>query len=548
MDERQNIKQQYKPQRPQNIQSVQNTLNAQATENLSQMPYNGRIPTSFEPPVKPKSHKRTIIAVVLLVLLLGGIGGGAFVLLGSNKDEPETKTTSNNQQTISAPNISQSLLEQSGNINGIAVGYLKKQTTSTKKTSLNTDSLRDMLLPKASAQTSDSADPPANSATSDNTTSTDDAANSADTGSSGPTKTPTSDDATQPAGQDETDTTSESNVTKTDTPTLADYDPIVFYSKDQNIYSLNTASKGSQQITQDTGSEPVFSSITQQLAYQKTCSVYSTPLPQSSDEHTLIIEGVDYQGSGTFSKDVVCYKPVAWSPDGTKLAMSGMYSLNDPSLGLVSFNDIYIYDQKTKDIEKFSPPEPYNTTRHFFWTDNTHLAAQYIQSGQYASTIKEDPFIVTTTSQSITPLTLRESLKLDAIQNVGGQFYTFDSSNTSLLASQTIDGDFKEVVKTQGNSGTFLLKADSSNALSDVLLLSGQAGLENSFKLLDFKTATSEMTELYNPNAFSAYMLGWGKDFDEVIYMAVLSGKSEVQQYTISTNKNETLVPDLPLQ
>ena len=90
-------------------------------------------------------------------------------------------------------------------------------------------------------------------------------------------------------------------------------------------------------------------------------------------------------------KDIVCYTPIAWSPDGSKLAIGGSYSLNNSEIGLVSFTDIYIYDVNTKKIEKYDPPKPYNTTRHFFWADDAHIAAQYIESGQFAKTIKEDP-------------------------------------------------------------------------------------------------------------------------------------------------------------
>lgn len=105
------------------------------------------------------------------------------------------------------------------------------------------------------------------------------------------------------------------------------------------------------------------------------------------------------------------------------------------------------------------------------------------------------------------------------------------------------------MVKTDGKTGPFLLRADpETSALEDVILMSGQAGIENSFQLLDLPLKGGEVEELYRPGGFSAYMLGWGNNFDQIIYMAVLSGKSEIQQYTISTGENVTLVPDLPLQ
>ena len=149
--------------------------------------------------------------------------------------------------------------------------------------------------------------------------------------------------------------------------------------------------------------------------------------------------------------------------------------------------------------------------------------------------------------KSASPLILQSSVKLDQVQAVGGLFYAFSETQSAFMAAPTIDGTFSEVVKTNGKSGTFLLKADETNNLSDLIMLNGQPGAENNFKLLDFKIGSGEMTELYSPPGFSAYMLGWGQNFDEVIYMAVLSGKSEIQQYSISSGKYETLVADLPL-
>lgn len=331
-----------------------------------------------------------------------------------------------------------------------------------------------------------------------------------------------------------------------------EYEPIVFYSNLDNIFSLNTVTKESKQVTETIGSNPVFSSIAQKLAFNKErCDVFVKDM--STNEDVLVVDGDDAfgaqgeDGSVSISSDAICYTPAAWSPDANKLAIKGTYSVNSTEMGLVGFIDMYIYDFASSSLTKIKPPEGFNTSQEFRWLNNEKVLVKYAEFGAFASLIKEQITETSIEDNSHSPANLSNAFSIDSMRSVGKTLVAV--SEGKLLVSDTgAVADLKSVLAVN-SIGNYLIKvAEDGETVDSLYTLDGQPGSQGSFKIQEVNIDEARTIDLYNTDGFSAYMLGWGLNFDEIIYMAVLSGESEVHQYKISTNTNEVLVPDLPLQ
>lgn len=331
-----------------------------------------------------------------------------------------------------------------------------------------------------------------------------------------------------------------------------EYEPIVFYSNLDNIFSLNTVTKESKQVTDTIGSNPVFSSIAQKLAFNKErCDVFVKDM--STNEDVLVVDGDDAfgaqgeDGSVSISSDAICYTPAAWSPDANKLAIKGTYSVNSTEMGLVGFIDMYIYDFASFSLTKIEPPEGFNTSQEFRWLNNEKVLVKYAEFGAFASLIKEQITETVVEDNSHNPTNLSSTLSLENMRTVGKTSVAV--SEGMLLQSDTgAIADFKPILAVN-ILGNYLIKGNATgDAIDSLYTLDGMPGSQGSFKIQEVKINETRTIDLYSPDGFSAYLLGWGLNYDEIIYMAVLSGKSEVHQYTISTGTNEVLVPDLPLQ
>jgi hypothetical protein len=324
------------------------------------------------------------------------------------------------------------------------------------------------------------------------------------------------------------------------------YEASIFYdnstSSGNQIFGLTVDSKATAQVTTDQSgaSDPVFSSVSQKLAYaQGGCSV--------------AIKGIDDNTATTIkvgSQSSTCYEPSAWSPDGKYLAYVGETETNSTSLGLVDIGSLYIYDLATNSTTMITTPSNFNSVGGYadvFWQDPTDIAVHFVDYGQDASVLKEQVVSINITTQVSTNVVTPANVDYSSVQLVGNTMYAIDTQPQELLAGLETDGNLQAITGSD-DFESYLLKTNNDNsAVTDIYGLSGQPGQQSTFSLEHLSPAGGEATKLYAPSGFSAYMLGWGQSYDDIIYMDVVSGQTEIHQYTISDNTDQTLVSNLPL-
>jgi len=445
-----------------------------------------------EVPVAPakKSSKKRIIWIIATLLVLVGLGLGGYYLVFS-KEESATPTVSTNPATDGETtteqksNVPQFLLEQGAPSSGVAVGYIK---LSTDKTSMSGYPVK-----LATAQTGTS------------------------------------------------------EIT---------YQPAIFYTNSGNIFTLNTETKETKQVTNEGGSNPVFSSMAQKLAFTRnTCDVYLRDIATNGEP--LIRSG---QGTPTLSSfdeatdDAKCYTPLAWSPDGKNLLMQGVYSINNSEFGLVGLSDLYIYNLESGSSTKLIIPDPFNTTDAgtFSWL-NDHEITGYLQEfGAYATVVAKQLSVIDISTGDVTKVGDAEGFLPNTVKTVGDASYILAGDYTTridLYTGKTGDsyGNFTKI-NTDNGIGTFLLKTnDASDSVESVVYMQGSAGTENSFTAYEISPDGADSKKLFAPKSYSSRLLGWGLNYDEIIYMDDISGKTEIKKYTISSNTDEVLISDLPL-
>lgn len=335
------------------------------------------------------------------------------------------------------------------------------------------------------------------------------------------------------------------------------YSPAIFYTKQASdgtqVFALDTATKETKQLThaQAGATHPVFASLLQRLAYAKaSCSVAvldmyantDTVIQEGSQDVTAVVPQEGY-------KSPVCYTPAGWSPDASYLAVVGTYSTHTKDLGLVSFSDLYLYDYGTKKLAKVATPAGFNSLASaddVFWQTNITLAAHYVQRGQYAATVKEDLAFVDASTTTAKPVNIQTKLDLTSVQAIGKTMYVRGTDN-KLYAGTLATGELQAIAGSDA-TGTFLLKTETDkDTVTNILSLDGQPGMQDNFQLKSLPVSGGAKTVLYTPTSLSAYLLGWGATYDDVVYMDVLSMKSEIHSYNLTTKTDTVLLKDLPL-
>ncbi len=153
------------------------------------------------------------------------------------------------------------------------------------------------------------------------------------------------------------------------------------------------------------------------------------------------------------------------------------------------------------------------------------------------------------TTKKSTNYTSPKNLFLGGAQLINGTLYaaSFSADSSTIVSGALADGKYTTIKNTEDGAGFLTQLNTETNNPDYLMLMAGRGGTENSFSLSKVKVTDGEKTKLFSPGGFSAYLLGWGKDYDSVIYMDDLSLKSEIRQYTISTNKDVLLQSGIPL-
>jgi hypothetical protein len=324
------------------------------------------------------------------------------------------------------------------------------------------------------------------------------------------------------------------------------YNTTVFYdnttSTGSQILGLNVDSKAVVQLTNDQSgaSDPVFSSVSQKLAYaQGGCSAAIKDL--GADTTTVIKAG---------NQSATCYKPSAWSPDGKYLAYVGETETTIPNLGLIDIGSLFLYDLDTNSTVAVATPSGFNSVGSYsdvYWQDSSDIAAHFVNYGQYASILKEEVVSINVTSEKATDLVTPTNVDFSSVQLVGNTMYVIDSSPKELLSGLETTASLQPVTGSD-NAGSFLLKTGlDGSTVTDIYDIAGQVGQQGTFSINHVVPTGSSTTKLYSPDGFSAYMVGWGQSYNDIIYMDVVSNKTEIHQYDISNKADEILVGDLPL-
>lgn len=319
------------------------------------------------------------------------------------------------------------------------------------------------------------------------------------------------------------------------------YSPVIFYKRDttqqgEQIFTFNTKDKTSSQLTANLSgsSNPVFSSIAQQLAYNTgKCDVVVKDVPGGEEQE--ILKGADG----------VCYRPMAWSPDGKKLAVAGVNEdFSSSEWGMIKL----FMHETDKVVNSIDAPTGFNSLNGYQdirWSDENLLEVRYIDKGAFGVANKEQLFSFDTRTKKATRSETAISGTLDTIQSAGSAIYFIDTEPRRLV--QLVSRQ-KKVIEGTDDLGTYLLRlTDTGDDVASILTMEGSAGTEGSFALNEITLAGGEKTRLHAPGGFSAYLLGWGEGYDEVFYMSVLSGKAELRLFNLETKEEEALVSDLPL-
>lgn len=327
-----------------------------------------------------------------------------------------------------------------------------------------------------------------------------------------------------------------------------EYDTVLFFKDSEGAISmLNTVTKEISKIVDEKGSSLVFSSVGQKLAYIKDdgCSVSLFDF-DLSESNTILNGSVTFQDTinDEIEDEEICFSPISWSPNGNKLLLKGVYSVNNQEAGLMSINRLYIYDIETKAVEKLLLSEDDNSNGTYaYWLDDvTILSSQEKRDTAFVAPTEE---LVTINIKDTTHIVTKfdADIALGTVQVIGNVFYAYSESNTSLVMGSCSEPSKISSLGAISGGGTFLVTSKGSSY--ELFTIDGTAGEENSFTLNKTVVSTGERVELHKPEGYSAYMLGWGSSYDEIIYMNVPSGKNEIHQYSISSDVDTLMVDDL---
>lgn len=322
------------------------------------------------------------------------------------------------------------------------------------------------------------------------------------------------------------------------------YTPTIFYTSENNsakqIMALDTVTKETRSLTSAgaiSASDPVFSSISQKLAYARSGKTELNVLNLDDNKETIIEP----------AKGSIQYTPIAWSPDGTKLAYIAIdQEMNTPNWGLAK---LYIY-QEGVDNQEIKAPEGFNSVNSFadvIWSDTNTITGRYIDKGDFGKTLKEQLFNVDVISYKLSTTNSPITGPLTSVQTASDLDYFINSDPIILKkVSTTNKTDSSSIIGTE-QLGSYLLRFNEQDELSDIIYILGEPGSENSMTINSLTAKETQKSVLLTPPGISSYLLGWGTSYDELIYMVITHNTSEIHSLDLTSNTDALIVGDLPM-
>lgn len=178
------------------------------------------------------------------------------------------------------------------------------------------------------------------------------------------------------------------------------YRPTLWYTKFVNktseIFAYDITTRQETQITKADGQrhdQPVFSSVSQRLAYQS--SLTDNPTDDGQTTYTeCSLQILDFAQNNQLIKTLAspdrCYQPVAWSPDGDRLVIlqtdkrpQEMYLYGRKDSGVYTNNEAFmIYSVAANAAEVFPHPEVGSFCRFATWISNTEVIGECVSTGR----------------------------------------------------------------------------------------------------------------------------------------------------------------------
>lgn len=85
---------------------------------------------------------------------------------------------------------------------------------------------------------------------------------------------------------------------------------------------------------------------------------------------------------------------------------------------------------------------------------------------------------------------------------------------------------------------------ENSTEVTEVLMMNGSQGESNSYNLQQLMLTDEQSKKIFTPTGYSSMLIGWGGDFDKIIYLE-FTNKNEIRQYSMKENKDELLVDNI---
>lgn len=333
------------------------------------------------------------------------------------------------------------------------------------------------------------------------------------------------------------------------------YQTAVFYTKPvdsvNQIFALDVSTKTSSQLTSGTSaaSDPVFSSVSQNLAYESPYAAASTSSGRCDLDVKNLTNGATIKIASSTTN--VCYTPIAWSPDGTKLLYASVDNvLSASDWGLVR---LYVY-QAGQPAAELKAPTGNNSLEGMadaIWTDANTVEARFENKQQVGgSIVSQQLYTISVKTQDTTPLTSPIDGDLATIQLAGTDQYFQTSTPAAAVAVVPGSGPgagVKQAVSGTSGAASYLLQLNSQSAVTSVIFVTGQPGEQNAMKIESVPKAGGTAKTVFTPAGFSAYLLGWAGNYNETLYVAVASGQSDIRMYNLQTKTDTDLVPGLSL-
>jgi hypothetical protein len=245
----------------------------------------------------------------------------------------------------------------------------------------------------------------------------------------------------------------------------------------------------------------------------------------------------------------VCYNPIAWSPDGTKLLYEGINNeLNAPDWGLAK---LYIYTEQNPQTAVPMANEINSYDGYSWWGDNTNFYARfaYHEKGNVSN---RNWLSYNTTTWAVSATNIPGDDDSVSAQTVGDKNYYIDSDlSDRSIRYITAGPNSISVVPNTEDSGSFLLRLDKYGILSQIVFMTSSVsptggGLQ-SFQANTANIDGSQKAQLFNFDSYTAWLLSWGADYNEFVYLFYNNGKLDAHVYNLETKTDYILYTGLPL-